>query len=93
MLNFVESKFAMLSMSKKEAMEKHFPNGKIFSSYSFINVAYGHEESGDNSSFINFVPSRINLEIIAVKDDCSNFSVQCTNCRWVYLIVVRFEKN
>ncbi|KAG6656861.1 uncharacterized protein LOC122308314 [Carya illinoinensis] len=50
---------------KQRSYEKHFLQGKMYSSYSFISIAHGKEERGDSHSSKNVVEAAVVSEIVS----------------------------
>ena len=50
---------------KQRSYERHFLEGKMYGSYSFINVAHGREEFDNSHSLRNMIEVAVASEIVA----------------------------
>ena len=61
---FYDGKILNAQNVKEKSYERKFIQGKMYGSYSFINLAYGREEYDDNHSLRNIVEASLVLEIV-----------------------------
>ncbi|KAK2979222.1 hypothetical protein RJ640_009620 [Escallonia rubra] len=62
---FYHKKISDSQIVKQKSYQRRFLQGDIYSSYSFINVAYGNEELCDGNSLRNMVEVSVVVEVVA----------------------------
>jgi hypothetical protein len=74
---------------RKEKYNKHFLQGKMYASYSFINIAKGKKQSGRENSLKNMVELNYKIHVYANKHYTSRtliyFKQRDNSCR-IYLV-------